>query len=62
MIMFGILGDLTQQITQGPKEVILGLVTGIGWGIISSFLPHRDDVSVVINNYNQITLINFEFY
>ncbi|XP_075213979.1 sodium/hydrogen exchanger 9B2-like isoform X2 [Lycorma delicatula] len=40
-------GDITQQIFQGPKEVLLGLVTGVGWGILSSFMPHKDDDMVV---------------
>ncbi|XP_054283268.1 sodium/hydrogen exchanger 9B2-like isoform X2 [Macrosteles quadrilineatus] len=40
-------GDLTHQILQGPTDVIVGLVAGIVWGIISGSLPHRDDELVV---------------
>lgn len=44
--MSTLLGDLTHQILQGPTDVIVGLVAGIVWGIISGSLPHRDDVSL----------------
>ncbi|XP_046681985.1 sodium/hydrogen exchanger 9B2-like isoform X2 [Homalodisca vitripennis] len=36
-------GDLTHQILQGPTDILVGLVSGILWGIVSGSLPHRDD-------------------
>ncbi|XP_068084864.1 sodium/hydrogen exchanger 9B2 isoform X3 [Anabrus simplex] len=36
-------GDLTQQILQGPLEVVIGLVFGITWGTVIVYVPHRND-------------------
>ncbi|XP_073988269.1 sodium/hydrogen exchanger 9B2-like isoform X1 [Rhodnius prolixus] len=40
-------GDLTHQLLQGPLEMVIGLSFGITWGLIASFIPHRDDKYVV---------------
>ncbi|XP_068084863.1 sodium/hydrogen exchanger 9B2 isoform X2 [Anabrus simplex] len=40
-------GDLTQQILQGPLEVVIGLVFGITWGTVIVYVPHRNDSLVV---------------
>lgn len=39
-------GDLTQQLMQGPIEMVIGLTFGIAWGLIASFVPHREDKHV----------------
>jgi hypothetical protein len=39
-------GDLMQQLAHGPIEVAIGLSFGIGWGILLTYFPHKDDVSI----------------
>ncbi|XP_049949549.1 sodium/hydrogen exchanger 9B2-like [Schistocerca serialis cubense] len=40
-------GNVTQQLLQGPLEVVLGLGFGIAWGVVSMYIPHRKDPYVV---------------
>ncbi len=32
------------NILKGPKEVGLGLVVGLGWGLVAACFPHRNEV------------------
>uniref|UniRef100_A0A1B6E6M0 Cation/H+ exchanger transmembrane domain-containing protein n=1 Tax=Clastoptera arizonana TaxID=38151 RepID=A0A1B6E6M0_9HEMI len=41
-------GEMAHQILQGPLEMVIGLTVGIGWGLLSGLLPHKDDKQVVI--------------
>ncbi|XP_065224147.1 sodium/hydrogen exchanger 9B2-like isoform X2 [Planococcus citri] len=36
-------GELVSNIIQGPIEVAIGIVVGLGWGFISACIPHRND-------------------
>ena len=40
-------GDLLSNIVQGPLEVLIGLVVGVGWGFISACVPHRNEVIIL---------------
>lgn len=40
-------GDIMTQILQGPVDLIIGLISGIVWGLLAGCLPHRDDNLVV---------------
>ncbi|XP_067006986.2 sodium/hydrogen exchanger 9B2 [Anabrus simplex] len=51
--LFGVLisiifssGDLTWRILQGPIGLLIGVVFGTSWGLLSWFIPHRDDPHV----------------
>ncbi|XP_065223901.1 sodium/hydrogen exchanger 9B2-like isoform X3 [Planococcus citri] len=41
-------GDLLSNILQGPLEVLIGLVVGLGWGFISACIPHRNENHLVV--------------
>lgn len=34
------------QMMQGPLDMVVGLVAGGLWGLLSGFLPHMEDVSL----------------
>lgn len=36
-------GNLTQQILQGPLEVVMGLSFGISWGLVAVYIPHKSE-------------------
>lgn len=38
-------GSLTEQILQGPLEVIIGITFGLCFGILLIYFPHANDVS-----------------
>ncbi|XP_024086022.1 sodium/hydrogen exchanger 9B2-like isoform X2 [Cimex lectularius] len=40
-------GKMLEQLSQGPIEMLLGLVLGIFWGLVAAFIPHKDDKQVV---------------
>lgn len=33
------------NVLQGPMEVVIGVVLGLGWGFISAYIPHRNEVN-----------------
>ncbi|KAI5704273.1 hypothetical protein M8J75_003579 [Diaphorina citri] len=39
--------DITNQLLQAPIEISLGVLFGIVWGLISAWLPHKEDKFVV---------------
>ncbi|KAL1123880.1 hypothetical protein AAG570_001650, partial [Ranatra chinensis] len=47
-MLFSKQGDLVLQILHGPLELVIGLVAGIVWGLVSSVIPHRDDYHVTL--------------
>ncbi|XP_046675876.1 sodium/hydrogen exchanger 9B2-like isoform X3 [Homalodisca vitripennis] len=40
--------NLSQQLLQGPLEMVIGLAIGIVWGLLTAVIPHRDDKLVVL--------------
>jgi len=34
------------RVFQGPKEAVVGLLFGIGWGLLCTFVPHKDSGSL----------------
>lgn len=39
--------DVMHHLLKAPKEIALGVVFGVVWGLISSWLPHKEDKFVV---------------
>lgn len=44
-------GDLLANILQGPVEIAIGLVIGLGWGFIAACIPHRSEVIFTFTNF-----------
>jgi hypothetical protein len=53
-----IIADLAHKLLQGPIEIGIGLVAGIGWGIVAACFPHRNEVSTFILTVQQLTVLS----
>ncbi|XP_075211444.1 sodium/hydrogen exchanger 9B2-like isoform X2 [Lycorma delicatula] len=41
-------GDIIHQLAHGPIEMVIGFSSGIAWGLLIAYFPHRDDDHVTL--------------